>query len=214
MMQRILNSRNLVAGPLAAAMGMELYFKLPFSGENVFLQAMAVRVPLVHEGLFYSCNLFLFTAPYTADSTLLSGPHVFCLTVHQRIRAGELPPYPDPSKRNDLFFVVGEIHNKRQPEPSETPHSLTLPEGHCSQARQSSAQSVSERRAAACSLREAEFLAYRTSDKDKKLADSFSKSKETSATSSRKSWIATGGKRTIPKSASGLNAATNRFTAS
>jgi hypothetical protein len=61
-----------------------------------------------------------FTAPYTAYSTMLFGPHIFGLTVHQRIRAGKLPPYADPSKRNDLFLVVGEIHNKRQPAPSET----------------------------------------------------------------------------------------------
>jgi hypothetical protein len=77
---------------LAAAMGMELYFKAPFPRENVFLQVMALRVSRVHEWLFYSYNLFLFATPYTAYSILLSGLHVFGLTVHQRIRAGQLPP--------------------------------------------------------------------------------------------------------------------------
>src|ERR1700674_609295 len=107
---------------------MELYFKLPFSGENVLLQVMALRVPLVHEGLFYSYNLFLFTTPYMAYSILLSGMYVFGLTVRLRIRAGKLPPYAGPSPRNDLFLVVGEIHNRRKPIASETHNWLTIPE--------------------------------------------------------------------------------------
>src|ERR1700737_1891180 len=141
MMQRILNSKNFVACLVSAGTGMVLYFKLPFPGENVFLQVVALRVPLVHDGLFYSYNLFLFTTPYLACSIPLSGLYVFGLTVHNRIRAGKLPPYPDPSKRNALFLVVSEIHNQRKPIASESRHS--------SAARQSSAQSVQERRGAA-----------------------------------------------------------------
>ena len=128
MIQRILNSRNFVACLLAAATGMALYFELPFPTGNVFLHLMALRAPLVREGLFYSYNLFLFTTPYIAYSILLSGLYVFGLTVHKRIRAGKLPPYPDPSKRDDLFLVLGEVHNKRKPIASETPHWLTIPE--------------------------------------------------------------------------------------
>ncbi len=128
MIQRILNSKNFVACLLAAATGMALYFKLPFPAENIFLQLLALRAPLVHEGLFYSYNLFLFTTPYIAYSIVLSGLYVFGLTVHRRIRAGKLPPYPDARKRQELFVVVGEVHNKRKPVPSETPHWLTIPE--------------------------------------------------------------------------------------
>jgi hypothetical protein len=96
MTQRILNSKNFVACLLAAITGMVLYFKLPFPTENVFLQLIALRAPLVHGGLFYSYNLFLFTTPYIAYSIVLSGLYVFGLTVHKEIRAGKLPPYPDP----------------------------------------------------------------------------------------------------------------------
>ena len=128
MIQKILNSKNFVACLLAAATGMALYLKLPFPAENAFLQPMALRAPLVHEGLFYSYNLFLFTTPYIVYSILLSGLYVFGLTVHKKIRAGKLPLYPDPRKREELFVVVGEVHNKRKPRPSETPHWLTIPE--------------------------------------------------------------------------------------
>jgi hypothetical protein len=39
-----------------------------------------------------------------------------------------LPPYPDPRLRDDLFFVIGEIHHGRTPGPSPSPRWLTIPE--------------------------------------------------------------------------------------
>jgi hypothetical protein len=128
MIQRILNSRGFVASLLAGATGMALYFKVPFPAENVFLQLVALRTPVVYKGLFYSYNLFLFTTPYIGYSILLSGLYVFGLRVRRRIQVGKLPPYPDPAKRDDLFLIVGEVHNKRRPTPSENPQWLTLPE--------------------------------------------------------------------------------------
>jgi hypothetical protein len=128
MIQRILNSRGFVASLLAGATGMALYFEAPFPSENVFLQLVALRTPVVYEGLFYSYNLFIFTTPYIGYSILLSGLYVFGLRVRRRIQVGKLPPYPDPAKRDDLFLIVGEVHNKRRPTPSENPQWLTLPE--------------------------------------------------------------------------------------
>jgi hypothetical protein len=128
MIQRILNSRGFVASLLAGATGMALYFKMPFPAENVFLQLVALRTPVVYEGLFCSYNIFLFTTPYIGYSILLSGLYVFGLRVHRKTQVGKLPPYPDPAKRDDLFLIIGEVHNKRRPTPSENPQWLTLPE--------------------------------------------------------------------------------------
>ena len=128
MIQRILNSKNFVACLLAAATGMALYFKVPFPAENLFLRLVAVRAPFIHDGLFYSYNLFLFTTPYIVFSIVLSGLYVAGLKVHRRVRAGQLPGYPDPKKREELFVVVGEVHHPRKAIPSETPSWLTIPE--------------------------------------------------------------------------------------
>jgi len=169
MIQRILSSKNFVACLLAAATGMALYFKHPFPAENVFLQLMALRAPLVHEGLFYSYNLFLFTTPYTAYSIMLSGLYVFGLTVHKKIRAGKLPLYPDPRKREELFVVVGEVHNKRKPGPSETPHWLTIPERGLFTGT-AIVGAIGTGKTSCCMYPFAEqILAYRASDKEKKI---------------------------------------------
>jgi hypothetical protein len=69
--QRILDSRNFVARLLVAATGVALYFRLPFPHGEYLSPTVALRAPLVHEGLFYSYNL-LFTTPYIAYSILLS----------------------------------------------------------------------------------------------------------------------------------------------
>lgn len=128
MMRRILNSKNLVAFVLAAATGMTLYFRMPFPEANIFLRVMALRSPSAFEVLKYSYTLFLFSTPYIGYSVLFSGLYIFGLKAKQRIRAGKLPLFPDPRKRDDLFLVVGEVHNPRKQLPAENPQWLVIPE--------------------------------------------------------------------------------------
>jgi len=128
MMQRILNSKNLVAFVLAAATGMTLYFRVPFPEDNIFLRVMALRSPSAFEVLKYSYTLFLFSTPYIGCAVVLSGLYIFALKAKHRIRAGKLPVFPDPRKRDDLFLVLGEVHNPRKQLPAESPQWLVIPE--------------------------------------------------------------------------------------
>ena len=94
MMQRILNSKNLVAFVLAAATGMTLYYRVPFPEGNTFLLIMALRSPSAFGVLKYSYTLFLFSTPYIGYSVVFSGLYIFALQAKQRIRAGKLPLFP------------------------------------------------------------------------------------------------------------------------
>jgi len=127
MMQRILNSKNLVAFVLAAATGMTLYFRVPFPQGSVFLRVMALRSPSAFEVLKYSYSLFLFSTPYVGYSVLLSGLYIFALKAKQRVPAGKLLPFPNPRKRDELFLVVGEVPNPRKQAPAECPLWLVIP---------------------------------------------------------------------------------------
>ena len=128
MMQRILNSKNLVAFVLAAATGMTLYFRVPFPEGNIFLRVMALRSRSVFEVLRYSYTLFLFSTPYISYFVVLSGLYIFALKAKQRIRAGKLPLFPDPRKRKIFssssakFTIPG---NNSQP---KIPSGLVIPE--------------------------------------------------------------------------------------
>ena len=121
MMQRILNSKNLVAFVLAAATGMTLYFRMPFPEGNIFLRVMALRSPSAFEVLKYSYTLFLFSTPYIGYSVVFSGLYIFALKAKQRIRAGRLPLFPDPRKRDDLFLVVGRGSQSPETSPRRVP---------------------------------------------------------------------------------------------
>jgi hypothetical protein len=126
MMQRIVNSKNFVAFVLAAARGMTLHFRVFFPEGNIFLRVMALRSPSAFEALKYSYTLFLFSTPYISYSVVLSGLYIFALKAKQRIRAGKLPIFPDPRTRDDLFLVIGEVHNLRKRVPAECPQSFVI----------------------------------------------------------------------------------------
>jgi hypothetical protein len=128
MIQRLIDSKNFVAGLLAAATGMALWFMTPFPADNVFLQLMAVKAPGVFTSLKYSYQIMLFTTPYIAFSILLSGLYIFTLKARRRVIPSRLPLYPDPRIRQNLFLVLGEVHNSRKPGPAEHPKWLVVPE--------------------------------------------------------------------------------------
>jgi hypothetical protein len=128
MIQRILNSKNLVAYLLAAATGMLLYIKMPFPEGNLFFELMFLWARPVFLGFKYSYIVFLYTTPYIGYSVLLSGLYIFALKIPQRIRPGRLPAYPDPRERPNLSIVLGEVHNPRKTVPAAAPHWLVVPE--------------------------------------------------------------------------------------
>jgi hypothetical protein len=126
--QRILHSRGFVAAVLAMGSGAYLYYTHPFPEDQLFLLVISIRAPHAFLSFKYLYNTILFTTPYIAFSTLLSGVYIFALKVRRRISPGRLLHYPEPGKRDALFLVVGEVHNPRKPVPAEAPRWLTIPE--------------------------------------------------------------------------------------
>ena len=86
------------------------------------------RAPLIYAGFKYTYTLFLFSTPYIAYSLVLSGLYVFAFRPTRKIKPMPLPTYPDPSRRDELFLVLGEVHDPRKPVAAEQPYWLTVPE--------------------------------------------------------------------------------------
>ena len=128
MIQRILHSRGFVSALLAMGTGAFLYYTHPFPAEQIFLRVIAMRAPHA----FLSFKYLYYIAPFHhALHGLLDrafGPLHLHAESPRRISPGRLPRYPDPRKRNDLYLVVGEVHNPRKPGPAEAPRWLTIPE--------------------------------------------------------------------------------------
>jgi TraM recognition site of TraD and TraG len=125
---RTLHSRGFVSALLAMGTGAYLYYTHGFPADQIFLRVIALRAPRAF--LSFEClyNVALFTTPFMVFSTVLSGLYIFTLKVQQRISPGHLPRYPDPRNRNELYLMVGEVHNPRKSGPSETPRWLRIPE--------------------------------------------------------------------------------------
>jgi hypothetical protein len=128
MIQRLLESRNFVACVLAAATGFTLYFEAPFPEQNLFLELIFLRAHPVFLAFKYSYLISLYTTPWILYSILLSGTYIFALRFPGKTHPGNLPPYPEPRRRQDLFVVIGEIHNAQTPGPSPRPRWLAIPE--------------------------------------------------------------------------------------
>jgi len=128
MIERALASRALVAYLLASATGLTLYFKCPWPADDLMLRLVALRQPMIYEGLRWSYTLFLFTTPYIFYSFMLSGLYVFGWKRARKVEAGKLPPFPDPGKRDRLYLVLGEVHDPRRPIESPHPYWLEIPE--------------------------------------------------------------------------------------
>jgi hypothetical protein len=108
--------------------GVLLFYTRTFPEDQIFLRVIAVRAPEAFLSFKYLYYTFLFTTPYLAYSTVLSGLYIFTLKARRLIEPGRLPLYSDPRTRDDLFLVVGEVHNPRKPVPAQAPYWLTIPE--------------------------------------------------------------------------------------
>src|ERR1700675_4540713 len=114
MLRRILASRHFVAAMMAMVTGDVLLYLWPFPEDQLFLRVIAIRAPHAFLSFRYIYNVCLFTTPYIAFLGVFSALYVSTLKFRQRIVAGHLPLYPEPSQRDDLFVVVGEVHNPRK----------------------------------------------------------------------------------------------------
>ncbi len=168
-MHRVLESRSFLSALLAMATGTFLFYTHPFPDEQIFLRVIATRAPQAFSSFKYLYYAFLFTTPYLAISTVLSGLYIFTLKARPHISPGRLPKYPDPRKRNDLFLVVGEVHHPRKPLPARAPHWLTIPERGLFTGI-AILGAVGSGKTSCCMYPFAEqILAYKADDKDKRV---------------------------------------------
>lgn len=128
MIERILFSRGAIAGLLAMATGMTLYFRMPFPEDNFFFELIYLWQRPLFWGFKCTCILLLYPTPFIGYSILVSGLYVFALKDRRRDKPGRLPHDQDPRNREYLSIVVGEVHNPQKAIPSANPRWLTISE--------------------------------------------------------------------------------------
>ena len=168
-MQRALESRAFISAILAMAAGAFLFYTYPFPDQQIFLRVIALRAPHAFLGFKYLYDVLLFTTPYLVCSATLSGLYIFTLKARRTVSPGRLPKYPDARKRDELFLVVGEVHNPRKPVPAEAPYWLTVPERGLFTGI-AILGAIGSGKTSCCMLPFAEqILAYQAADKEKRI---------------------------------------------
>lgn len=100
----------------------------PFPEEHPLLQLLLWHKPYLFYGIKYSYFVMLYSTPYIGLSVIASLAYIFIARQEAPSVSGKLPPYPDPTGRNELFLVLGEVHHAKRPEAAPEPQWLTIPE--------------------------------------------------------------------------------------
>jgi len=116
---------SLAASALAGAVGLRVY---PFPHDNALLDMIRIARPSIHAMFTYTYATLWFTTPFFVASAVLSFLYIFVARRDRRPVYADLPPYPPPETRQDLFLVLGEQHHRTTPGRSAQPSWLVIPE--------------------------------------------------------------------------------------
>ena len=128
MVRWVVERRAMASAAAAAAVSIGGWWQLPWSDTDPVLRVIAYQRPALYSGLHLTYAVLLFSTPYLACAVLLSLADIFNVRHRPASHAPQLPPYPDPQARKDLFLVVGERHHSTKRQPSVAPHWLTIPD--------------------------------------------------------------------------------------
>lgn len=128
LIRALIDERFGIAFLIALTFGCALAWQFPFPSDQLFLQYIEQERPLILATFRWSYTAFLFSTPFLLASMLGSLGYVHLYKQKQELATGSLPPYPQPNERHELFAVVGEVHQRLEPKPSQTPRWLVLPE--------------------------------------------------------------------------------------
>ena len=101
--------------------------RFPFPDSNTILQLVLFHKPWIFHALRWGWFTMLFTTPGLLFSGLFSLVFIFTSNKHRAVK-GELPPFPQTGPADPLRIVIGELHNPREPIPSEHPSWLSVPD--------------------------------------------------------------------------------------
>ncbi len=123
----LIEQRLLLSVGFAIAVGVVLQGQFAVSTNDPLLNLIAWERPAMYRGLVDSFEAFLFTTPFLVFSMLFSLAYVHFYRKDAEEVSGPLPPYPDVRSREELFLVLGEVHKRTTPRPSQNPSWLMVP---------------------------------------------------------------------------------------
>jgi hypothetical protein len=128
LIEALIEERVFTALVLSLSIGTGLSFVAPFPADNIFLRHVEIERHSVFLLLAWTYRVFLFSTPLILISAASSIVYVHFYEPSKSNQVGQLPPYPEPSDRDELFALLGEVHSQLEVKPSRSPRWLSIPE--------------------------------------------------------------------------------------
>src|SRR5919108_4577946 len=128
MIRALVDMRGLTAMAIAAATGVWGGTTYPPAADNVFLQLIALREPIIFRALMHGYAALWFSTSFMAASLVLSIAAIVAYRRAPTPRTRSLPRYPKPETRPAPMLVLGETHHHTTPGPAPQPTWLTIPQ--------------------------------------------------------------------------------------
>jgi len=129
MLSRILvRHRFLLSAGLSTAAGIMLKSIVLIPVADPLFRYAAVQRPGIYHAFVWSYSTFLFTTPFLVLSVCLSFVYIHFYEEETTQPSGNLPGYPEPRYRQDLFLILGELHHQLEDTPAAHPQWLSIPE--------------------------------------------------------------------------------------
>jgi hypothetical protein len=128
MLRAIIHNRMPISFALSCISGYVLLHRWPFPADDAMLQVVLLHKPWLFESIRWSYTAMLFSTPLIGFSSLLALLYIFAIKDDATLVSNPLPPYPSPTVRQQLYLILGEIHQQKRLGPVENPQWLTIPE--------------------------------------------------------------------------------------
>src|SRR5919109_1504061 len=128
MIRALVDMRGRTAMAIAAAMGVWGVTTYPPAADNVFLQLIALREPVIFRALMHGYAALWFSTSFMAASLVLSIAAIVAYRRPPAPRTRALPRYPKPETRPAPTLVLGETHHHTTPGRAPQPTWLTIPQ--------------------------------------------------------------------------------------
>jgi hypothetical protein len=127
-LRQVIENRFFISFLFASVLGLALLLRVPFPSADPLLLLIRTQRPPVYYAISWTYMAMLFTTPYIVASTLLSFAYIFIVKQERGRVTAKLPPYPAAAGRDDLYVIVGEVHQPKRREPAAIPQWLAIPE--------------------------------------------------------------------------------------
>jgi hypothetical protein len=116
---------SLAASALTGTIALRLY---PFPADHVVLALIRLERPALYATFAYVYAALWFSSSFFLASIGVSSLYIFVGRRGTTRALAALPPYPAPERRQELFVVLGERHNRTSPDRAAVPTWLSIPE--------------------------------------------------------------------------------------